>query len=63
MGKSLLFLFVGIGVLIAPDKGSNTLNSLLNKAGNLKDDTEDYLSETADKIKGKMNKVKDAAEE
>ncbi len=64
MGKSLLFLLVGIGigVLVAPDKGSNTLNNLLGKAEDLKDDAEYYLLTAADKIMSKVKQAGNTAE-
>ncbi len=65
MGKSLLFLLIGIGigVLVAPEKGSDTLKSLLGKAQDFKDDAEDYLADSTEKIKSKAGKVKNAVEE
>ena len=62
---------IAIGILIAPDKGSKTLRKLTGKLSNFGEDAEDYLTDTADKLKDKAvdiancveSKVKQAGQE
>ena len=56
MSRALLLLLVGIGigVLIAPGKGSETLNSLFGAA----EDAEDYVTDKVDEAKSKAKKEK-----
>lgn len=61
--KVLLALLGGIavgaiaGILLAPDKGSNTRNALRNMASDLGDALEDSLHEALDKVKDKYADV------
>lgn len=43
-----LFLGIGIGILIAPDKGSTTLRKLRGKVDDLKDQAKDGIDDLAD---------------
>src|ERR1700743_2759844 len=53
MNKILLALAagIGIGLLVAPDKGSNTRKKLKNNFDDLKDQAQDSIDELADNAK------------
>jgi uncharacterized membrane-anchored protein YhcB (DUF1043 family) len=53
MNKTLLTLLVGIGIgiLIAPAKGSETWNKLVDGLNDLKDKLEDEADDVVDKAK------------
>ena len=59
--KLLQAILVGIaiGILIAPDKGSETLKRLTGKLSDFGDDAKDYLSDAADNIKDKAEGIAD----
>ncbi|MEP6465193.1 MAG: YtxH domain-containing protein [Parafilimonas sp.] len=48
---------IGIGILIAPDKGSATRRKILNAVSDYKDDAQDYLEDTYDTVKSKAEDV------
>jgi len=66
MNKTLLALLagIGIGMLVAPDKGSSTRKKLRGKFEDFKDDAEDQISDLADKgrevVKAGKSKLADA---
>jgi gas vesicle protein len=53
MNKTLITLLVGIGIgiLIAPDKGSETWRKLVDGLNDLKDKVEDEAEELGEKVK------------
>ena len=58
MNKLLLGLLAGItiGVLLAPDKGSETLRRLRSRINDYKDQAEDEADELASRAKSALNK-------
>lgn len=60
MNKTLLTLLlgIGIGVLIAPAKGSETWKKLVDGFDEYKDKVSDKASDLADQAKDNVNKVK-----
>jgi gas vesicle protein len=60
MNKILVGLLAGIaiGVLLAPDKGSETLRKLRSRINDYSDQAEDEADELADKAKSAINKGK-----
>jgi gas vesicle protein len=66
MNKTLLALLagIGIGMLVAPDKGSSTRKKLRGKFQDFKDDAEDQISDLVDKgrevVKAGKSKIADA---
>jgi gas vesicle protein len=66
MNKTLLALLagIGIGILVAPDKGSSTRKKLRGKFEDFKDDAEDQISDLVDKgrevVKAGKSKIADA---
>jgi gas vesicle protein len=66
MNKTLLAVLagIGIGMLIAPDKGSSTRKKLREKFDDLKDEAEDQVSDLVDKgrevVKAGKSKIADA---
>jgi hypothetical protein len=60
MNKILVGLLAGIaiGVLLAPDKGSETLRKLRSRINDYTDQAEDEADELADKAKSAINKGK-----
>jgi gas vesicle protein len=58
MNKLLLGLLAGItiGVLLAPDKGSETLKRLRSRINDYKDQAEDEADELASRAKSALNK-------
>jgi gas vesicle protein len=58
MNKLLLGLLAGItiGVLLAPDKGSETLRRLRSRINDYKDQAEDEAGELASQAKSALNK-------
>lgn len=65
MNKILLALLAGvaIGVLIAPDKGSETLRKLRGRLDDLKDEAKDQADDLADKARSAFNKGRDKVSE
>jgi gas vesicle protein len=57
MNKTLLTLLVGIGigVLIAPDKGSATIKKMKSRFDGLKDQARDGVDDLADNAKDAIN--------
>ena len=66
MNKTLLAVLagIGIGMLIAPDKGSSTRKKLRGKFEDFKDEAEDQVSDLVDKgrevVKAGKSKIADA---
>jgi hypothetical protein len=62
MNKILLSLLlgVGIGILLAPDKGSATIKKLRGKLGDLADDAKDKGDELLNKGKSAIRNGKSA---
>jgi gas vesicle protein len=66
MNKTLLALLagIGIGMLIAPDKGSSTRKKLAGKFDDLKDEAGDQVSSLVNKgrevVKAGKSKIADA---
>lgn len=66
MNKTLLALLagIGIGMLIAPDKGSATRQKIRGKFDDLKDQADDGISDLVDKgrevVKAGKSKIADA---
>jgi gas vesicle protein len=66
MNKTLLALLagIGIGMLLAPDKGSSTRKKLAGKFDDLKDEAEDQVSGLVNKgrevVKAGKSKIADA---
>jgi len=66
MNKTLLALLagIGIGMLIAPDKGSSTRKKLAGKFDDLADDARDQASDLVNKgrevVKAGKSKIADA---
>jgi gas vesicle protein len=65
MNKILLSLLAGvaIGVLLAPDKGSETLKKVRNRLNDYKDDAQDQAEELAGKAKSVFNKGRNKVNE
>ena len=65
MNKILLSLLAGvaIGVLLAPDKGSETLKKLRDRFNDYKDEAEDQADELAGKAKSVFNKGRNKVNE
>lgn len=59
--KSLLVGFL-IGILFAPDKGSETRKKIWGKMKNCKEDAEEALDEAAKKVKSTAGKIKENVE-
>ena len=57
MNKTILTLLVGIGIglLIAPDKGSATIKKLKRKYDDLKDQAQDRIDDLADNTRSAVN--------
>lgn len=57
MNKTLLTLLVGIGIgiLIAPDKGSKTIKKMKSRFSDLKDQAKDGVDDLADNAKDAIN--------
>jgi len=60
MNKILLAALagIGIGLLIAPDKGSNTRKRLSGKFNDLKDQAQDSIGDLADNAKHAINSAR-----
>lgn len=60
MNKILVGLLAGIaiGVLLAPDKGSETLRKIRSRINDYTDQAEDEADDLADKAKSAINKGK-----
>jgi gas vesicle protein len=60
MNKILVGLLAGIaiGVLLAPDRGSETLRKIRSRINDYTDQAEDEADELADKAKSAINKGK-----
>ena len=52
-----ILLGIGVGILIAPDKGSETRRKLMNGFNDYKDDAEYYLLDATDKVKSKAKDI------
>ena len=52
-----------LGILLAPDKGSNTRKKILDKGEELADDLKEKLDEVLDTFNQKIETVKQNAEE
>ncbi|HVG41238.1 MAG TPA: YtxH domain-containing protein [Chitinophagaceae bacterium] len=69
MAKALMLVLAGIaiGILIAPDKGSETLKKVTNRLDDYTDEAKDAISDASGKIKSKLHSakgdMKDAANE
>lgn len=65
MNKILLGLLAGvaIGVLLAPDKGSETLKKLRSRLNDYKDQAEDQADELASKARSAFNKGRNKVNE
>jgi gas vesicle protein len=65
MNKLLLSLLAGvaIGVLLAPDRGSETLKKIRNRISDYKDEAEDQADELASKAKSIYNKGRNKVNE
>ncbi|HEY2721489.1 MAG TPA: YtxH domain-containing protein [Chitinophagaceae bacterium] len=50
---------IAIGILIAPDKGSETLRKLTGKLSGFGENAKDYLSDAAENIKEKAGDIAD----
>lgn len=68
-GKLLAGLFIGaatgaaLGLLLAPDKGSDTRNKISKKTKKLGKDLQDKLNQAKDSIKTKYDNIKGDANE
>jgi gas vesicle protein len=60
MARSLMLFLAGIaiGILIAPDKGTETRKKISDKLDDYKDDAQDLVEKTAGKIKSKFQVAK-----
>ena len=60
MNKTILTLLVGIGLglLIAPDKGSATIKKLKRKYEDLKDQAQDRIDDIADNTRSVVNSAR-----
>jgi gas vesicle protein len=65
MNKILFSLLAGvaIGLLLAPDKGSETLKKLRSRLNDYKDQAEDQADELAGKARKAFNKGRNAVSE
>ncbi len=65
MKKALYLILAGvaIGILIAPDKGSETWKKIKDGFDDLKDQAMDHINDVVDKGKDLVGKGKDAANE
>ena len=52
-----VLLGIVIGILIAPDKGSETRRKLAGKLSDFGEDAEDYLADAADNIENKAEDI------
>ena len=68
-GKSIMSILGGVavgtalGVLFAPDKGTNTRKKIAEKSNDLKNKAKDTLIEVADTVTEKYNTVIDKSQE
>lgn len=65
MNKTLLTLLVGvaIGILLAPDKGSETIKRLRRRVNDLRDQAEDQAQDLVSKGKEALRNGRDRIEE
>jgi gas vesicle protein len=69
MSKTMLGFLAGAavgalaGILLAPDKGSETRKKIASKAGDIKDSVKGTVNEFADKVKETYSSVKGSAQE
>ncbi len=65
IGALLIGAAIGsiLGILFAPDKGSETRKNISLKGGKLSDNIKHKFSDLVDEIKKEANKVKDKASE
>lgn len=56
-----LLLGIGIGLLLAPDKGSETLRKLKGKVNDLKDQARDGVDDLADSANDAINTARSKA--
>ena len=69
MSKTMLGFLAGAavgalaGILLAPDKGSETRKKIASKAGDIKDSVKGTMNEFADKIKETYSSAKGGAQD
>jgi gas vesicle protein len=65
MGAILIGAAIGgaLGILFAPDKGSETRKKILSKGNDLTDAVKDKFSKIADKFRKEVEAIKDQANE
>jgi gas vesicle protein len=67
--KLVTGLFIGaaagliLGILFAPDKGTETRKKIAGKAGDITDELKDGFNQLVDGVFAKLSKVKDGASE